>query len=242
MNSVCIATYNGERYIEQQLRSILEQIAPNDEVIVSDDGSTDKTLEIIESIGDNRIRIYHHHAHHYKDNFENALNHAQGDIIFLADQDDVWLPGKYARCLEELQTADLVCTDCSLADENLNIVAPGYFALMNSGPGIWKNVLIDTYCGACMAFRKQVLQYSLPFPPTCEMGHDLWLGLVAEMTGTIRFVNTPYLLYRRHADYLTQQNNTNLLKRSKRPLWRKLWSRVVMLYYVLKFKCTYGRQ
>ena len=69
MNSVCVATYNGGRYIEQQLRSILSQIALEDEVIVSDDGSTDDTLKIVDSIGDKRICVRHSHAHYFKDNF-----------------------------------------------------------------------------------------------------------------------------------------------------------------------------
>ena len=73
MNSVCVATYNGEPFIEQQLRSILAQIADDDEVIISDDGSTDRTLEIIGSIGDKRIRVVHSTAHYFRDNFANAL-------------------------------------------------------------------------------------------------------------------------------------------------------------------------
>ena len=103
MNSVCVATYNGEKYIEQQLRSILEQIAPTDEVIVSDDSSIDNTIKIVDSIGDKRIRIRHSKAHYFKDNFIEALREAKGDVIFLSDQDDVWLPGKYERCLKELE-------------------------------------------------------------------------------------------------------------------------------------------
>ena len=73
MNSICIATYNGEQYIKEQLDSILKQIASDDEVIISDDSSTDHTIEIIKSINDSRIKILHAEYHHFKWNFENDL-------------------------------------------------------------------------------------------------------------------------------------------------------------------------
>ena len=129
MNTVCVATYNGEAYIEQQLRSILAQIAPDDEVIVSDDGSTDKTLKIVDFIGEKRIRIRHSKAHSFRDNFAEMLQEAKGDIIFLSDQDDVWLPGKYERCIEELKTADLVCTNSQMTDAQLNVIEPNFFRI-----------------------------------------------------------------------------------------------------------------
>lgn len=238
MNSVCVATYNGERYIEAQLRSILAQIAASDEVIVSDDGSTDRTLEIIGSIGDKRIRVVHSTAHYFRDNFANALRHAKGEIIFLSDQDDVWLDGKYDRCIAELKNVDLVCTNAKETDKDLNVINEDFFSVYHSGTGILKNSLNNTYYGACMAFRRNVLNEALPFPETHEIGHDVWLGLVAEMTGTVRFIDTPYLLYRRHAGTVT--NTNHLLTRSNRPLWRKLWSRIIMLYYVCKFKIKHG--
>ena len=238
MNSVCVTTYNGERYIEQQLRSILEQIAADDEVIVSDDGSTDNTLKIVDSIGDKRIRIRHSSAHYFKDNFIEAMCEAKGDIIFLSDQDDVWLPGKYERCIKELEEVDLVCTNSEMTDGELNIIEPNFFSVYHSGPGVFKNALNNTYYGSCMAFRRSLLKAALPMPSTREIGHDIWLGLVAEMTGKVRFIDTPYLLYRRHEDAKTSTNG--LLHRSKRPLWLKIWSRVVVLYYVSKFKLNHG--
>lgn len=238
MNSICIATYNGERFIEQQLRSILSQIAEDDEVIISDDGSKDKTIEIIRAIGDPRIRIYHSKAHYFRENFANALRKAKGKIIFLSDQDDVWLHGKYECCVTELQTVNLVCTNAKETDEKLNIYNDDFFSVYHSGKGIMKNSLNNTYYGACMAFRRELLDDALPFPPTREIGHDVWLGLVAEMVGTVRFIDTPYLLYRRHQGAVT--NTDHLLTRSKRPLWRKIWSRMVLLYYVCKFKIKHG--
>ena len=240
MNSVCVATYNGERFIEQQLRSILAQLAPEDELIVSDDGSTDKTLQIVDSIGDKRIRIRHSQAHYFKHNFIEAMQEAKGEILFLSDQDDVWLPGKYARCIEELKDVDLVCTNSQMTDEDLQVVEPDFFSVYHSGPGVMKNAMNNTYYGSCMAFRRSLLDQALPMPPTREIGHDIWLGLVAEMTGKVRFIDTPYLLYRRHGGAKT--STSGLLHRSPRPLWLKIWSRIVVLYYVCKFKLTHGKQ
>lgn len=237
MNSICIATYNGEAYIEEQLRSILMQISKDDEVIVSDDGSTDRTLSIIEAVNDLRIKIIYSNAHSCKENFAYALRHAKGDIIFLSDQDDIWLPGKYERCIKELQNADCVCTNSIMVDEQLQIIEPDFFSIYHSGKGIIKNILNNTYYGACMAFRAGLLHYALPLPPTIEIGHDIWIGLVAEIVGKPLFIDDPYILYRRHRGTLTTP--AKLLYRSRRPLWKKIWSRVVVFYYVGRFYILY---
>ena len=235
MISVCVATYNGEKYIAEQLRSILSQLGAEDEVVVSDDESTDKTLEVIENLHDPRIRILHSTAHYFKWNFLNALQAAKGEIIFLADQDDVWLPGKVEKCVEALKEVDLVVHDSRVVDDDMNVIHPSFFRFYGSGPGLLKNSLNNTYFGSCMAFKRKILEAALPFPKTNEIGHDIWLGLVGEMVGQVRFLNEPLLLYRRHDLARTNLEQT-LLKRSKRSIVIKIWSRVVVLRHVVLFK------
>src|SRR3954452_14743734 len=92
--SVALATYNGERFIAEQLKSIITQLDENSEVIISDNGSTDRTIEIITSFNDKRIVLLHCSQRGLISNFENALNKVSGDIIFLSDQDDIWLGNK----------------------------------------------------------------------------------------------------------------------------------------------------
>lgn len=143
MISVCIATYNGGKYIEEQLRSILDQLSADDEVIVSDDNSTDDTVSIIKSLGDSRIKIYAHKPDkcsflidHSTHNFENALRHSHGDIIFLSDQDDKWTDNKVSTMIEGLSNYDMVVSDCYVTDVHLNIIEPSYFAKRKRAYGI----------------------------------------------------------------------------------------------------------
>ena len=112
MISVCIATYNGGKYIRQQIESILPQLDATDEIIISDDGSTDDTLLQIEALSSSLVRVYKHtNRLGYTRNFERALTYAKGDVIFLCDQDDIWLPNKVEMCMKELTNSDLVVTN-----------------------------------------------------------------------------------------------------------------------------------
>lgn len=234
MVSVCIATYNGEKFISKQLCSILEQIKEDDEIIVSDDGSVDNTVEIIHSFNDRRIKVIKNIGKHgFKDNFENALKFAHGDYIFLSDQDDVWLPEKYTLLCKILLKYDLVVSNSSITDEDLNILEVSFFDYIHSGPGILKNIIRNTYYGSCMAFRKKILEQAMPFPKSNEIGHDIWLGLVAEITGKVFFYPKSLLLYRRHAKTCTSTDLS--FNRSSRSLFIKLYGRYIILFHVLKF-------
>ena len=199
MISVCLATYNGSAHVEAQLRSVLEQLSHEDEVVVADDGSTDLTVFIVNAIGDARVRVVATAGRvGVIKNFERAITASRGDYIFLCDQDDVWLPGKVEQCVAALQSHLLVVTDCRVVDSQLNEIAPSFFRLRDSGSGLLHNLWKNSYLGCCMAFRKDLLEYVLPFPHGIPM-HDMWLGMIAETKGKVGFLASPLLLYRRHA-------------------------------------------
>lgn len=232
MISICIATYNGARYIGEQLASILKQLSAEDEVVVSDDGSTDGTLDIVRSFNDRRIRIVDGPQRHSPTlNFEWALRNAKGDYIFLADQDDVWLEGKVRRCVEELQMCDCVVSDAKVTDSLLNTTSESLFQLMHVKRGRLSNLLWrNGYTGCCMAFKREVLSKALPFPTDIPM-HDIWIGNVAAFCGRLRFIDDRLLLFRRH-DATASCNG----KGSTYSLWQKLSFRWHTLKNIVKLK------
>ncbi|MDP2187401.1 MAG: glycosyltransferase family 2 protein [Sphingobacteriaceae bacterium] len=196
--SVCMPMYNGERYLEAQLLSILDQLDESDEIIISDDGSTDGSRACIEAMQDRRIRIIQGPgAGNPSKNVLNALNAAEGNYIFLADQDDVWMPNKVSTVLEQLKSYDLVVHNCTVTNEHLEVIAHSFFDLHGSRPGFWQNWWRNHFLGCCMAFRREVLNKALPFPAAIPM-HDSWLGLVATAWYRTTFIPETLLLYRRH--------------------------------------------
>jgi len=200
--SVCMATHNGEKYIKRQLGSILMQLAQDDEIVISDDSSTDKTIAVIKGFADRRIRLYENNTFFSPIfNIENALIKASGEIIVLSDQDDVWLDNKVAVIRRELAGAQgeikLIVLDGHIVDEQEAIMHDSIFDYLNSGKGLLKNIYDNTYMGCCMAFHRDLLKVALPFPRNIPM-HDMWLGLLAELFGTVDFVSDKTINYRRH--------------------------------------------
>jgi len=237
MISVCIATYNGEKYIQEQLLSILPQLGPEDEVIVSDDASADRTIQIIEDLHDQRIHILHHTpytAHHFPadattHNFEHAIMNCHGDYIFLADQDDVWLPSKVQITMQALQSADLVVHDCQIVSSDLQtILQPSYFAHIHVHTQALLNAIKCTYLGCCLAFNKKILKDILPFPPTCA-AHDQWIGIVAALRYKTKLIHQPLILYRRHLHTQTQCGYKSTFR-----LWFQIQYKAVVIYYTVK--------
>lgn len=229
--SVCIATFNGEKYIKEQLDSILCQLSENDELIVSDDSSNDKTIELIKSYSDDRIKLYCNTKEKgYTRNFENALEKANGDIIFLSDQDDVWVKTKVKTMLTYLNEYDFVVSDNTIVDENLKPLYKSHFEIYKTQQGFIKNLILPRYVGACMAFKKKVLKKSLPFPSKAKFcAHDYWISLVAELYFKVYKLNEPMILYRRHGS-----NASTGGKKSNSSLSHKLKVRIYTMTHLLK--------
>lgn len=236
--SVCIATFNGEKYIKKQIESILSQLSSNDEIIISDDGSIDSTIEIIERLNDSRIKIFNNKClrrdrksmlERFKlvtKNFENALKNASGDYIFLSDQDDLWDKDKIKIMLQYLPECDLVVSDYGLIDENDDPISLKLFKRKKT-QGFFSNLLVTPYIGCGMAFSKAVLANSLPFPKNL-FAHDLWIGFVAQYTGKVLFIDEKLFYHRRHG-----QNVSYSFEKSKNSLFFKINYRLVFLYMIV---------
>jgi glycosyltransferase involved in cell wall biosynthesis len=234
MISVCIASYNGEKYIKQQLDSILSQLKKGDEVVISDDSSNDNTIEIIKSYKDKRIKLLENCS--FKSpifNLENALKEAKGDYIFLADQDDIWLSYKISHTIEKLKIFDLVVCNGSIVDQDKNVIHPSYFEWKGSRPGFLKNLAKNSYLGCSMAFNRKILNKVLPFPKHIIM-HDLWIGLIGEVVGRVHFIEEPLFCYRRHEGNYTADISKGDNELSDFGFWFKIWYRMVMVFYVGK--------
>jgi glycosyltransferase involved in cell wall biosynthesis len=201
--------------------SILPQLKPEDELIISDDASVDSTLGIIKSYHDPRIRLLPSQKFgNPARNFEYALGQSKNDLIFLADQDDIWHPHKIEIMANELKLYALVVCDCRLMDENDNVISLSFFEQNHSQNGLVKNLLKNSFVGCCMAFQRNVLERILPFPPTISM-HDQWIGLIAQRHFNVKFIPQPLVDHRRH-----KGNYTSTGDRSKNSWNKKVISRL----------------
>ncbi|MBU4446269.1 glycosyltransferase [bacterium] len=226
--SVCMAAYNGAKYIRLQLLSILNQLGPNDQLVVVDDGSTDNTVQIIKSFKDSRIQLHINTVNiGVVRTFDRALHLVQGDLIFLSDQDDLWYDNKISiiRKIFSSQDVDLIVHDAMIVEGN-HIISSSLFKFRNSSAGVIKNIISNTYTGCCMAFKRDILGKVLPIPARKGIFHDAWIGIVAEYYGyKIVFIDVPLIEFNRH------DRNTSTLKRRK--IIRILAERIVLLLAII---------
>ena len=230
MISVALAAYRGEDYIEAQLRSILPQLAHDDEIIVSDDKPGGATERIVRRVmaDDPRVIYVEGKGQGVVANFVNAIRHCRGDKIFLCDQDDVWLPDKVRRVTDAFDAgATLVLHNAYVTDRDLNITDYSFFALRGSKPGFVRNIVKNSYMGCCMAFDRKLLKKIMPMPKHLPM-HDQWIGLMGEMYGKVTFLDAPLIYYRRTGSNVTGGETTAKQKLQwRRYLIKRLVGRIL---------------
>lgn len=216
--SVALCTYNGEQYIEEQLKSIALQTVLPLEIVVCDDCSSDNTLKIIRQMKD--ILPFSVSIHVNEDrlgivnNFSKCIGLCEGDYVALCDQDDVWYPNKLEILIDKLvalegqfsnKTPILVHSDLEVVDVNCNHMTNSYFLLQNiyvQKPQLASLILQNSVTGCACMFNRALIQYALPIHIDAMM-HDWWLALIAVICGTIGVVNECTIKYRQH-------NNNNI--------------------------------
>jgi glycosyltransferase involved in cell wall biosynthesis len=220
--SVAMATYNGEKYLKQQIDSILSQLGSDDELIISDDHSSDQTLSIIKKYisEDHRVKLFMNEEKGVTSNFENAIKRTQNEIIFLSDQDDVWKPEKVKTVkdyYEKNPTIQMIMSDITVVDNQLNTTIESFYEYRGSRAGVLKNIIKNSYIGCAMSFKKELKMKILPIPRNVPM-HDMWIGLVADMNKSALLIPEKLIYYRRHDATVTSVENTSSLK--EKILWR----------------------
>ena len=198
--SVVMATYNGEKYLKQQLDSILLQTISPKEIIIVDDGSTDNTVAILKTYAqDDRVRLIINEKNiGYIRSFEKGMLSATYSFVALSDQDDIWFPQKLETLFLHIQNNIAVYSDSILIDENGTSLHKKMSDIKNQltydnclmyAIGAWAP-------GHAMLFRKELIEKCIPFPTIVT--HDFWLGFVASCYGGIKYVNEVLVQYRQH--------------------------------------------
>ncbi len=231
--SVCLAAYRGAPYIEEQISSILEQLAPSDELVVVDDASPDGTADLVAAIDDPRIVLVRNAVNRgYVRTFERALQAARGQCLFLADQDDVWLEGRLEAMLAGLAQRAVVSTSVSV----LGDVSPRPRFLLRACDSdrhvanvIGILVGYRPYTGCAMALRRDILRSVLPIPRFVYESHDLWLALVANTHRQNLHLEAPSVARRLH-----ESNQTPLGWRGPQAILRARWMKLRCLILALR--------
>jgi len=228
--SIAMATYNGGRYIQEQLNSIASQTRLPDELVITDDCSTDNTLRLIEDFAQRApfpVRRYKNSRNMgFAQNFNRAITLCNGDYILPSDQDDNWLNKKIEALLNEIKghanKPTLVHSDFSLIDQNGCIIRNSFHKMRGKNINNYNKYIVKSLyhgigSGCTMLFNRSLVDICLPIPDI-GIGHDHWLLYGAILRGKVLYLNDQLILHRVHANNTApkfQRKTYKLLKRDK---------------------------
>lgn len=213
---ILMATYNGQKYLVEQLDSIINQTYHNWNLLIRDDNSTDKTLEIIQNYHkkDKRIKILKDNKGNLGivRNFEELLKSSESEFIMFSDQDDIWVENKldmYLKMIEKIKNKGfMIHSDAILFDKNKsNILKDTFISKKAINRGL-ENVFFNYFVqGATILISKEIKNFILPFPKEVYL-HDRYIHLISELFFERIFVNKALIYYRQHGDNQIGAKNT----------------------------------
>jgi glycosyltransferase involved in cell wall biosynthesis len=209
--SIVMPVYNGRVFLADQLTSVLSQLQSDDELIIVDDASTDDSMEIVRARAAPGIRLVRNVSNvGVRQTLQRGLMIVRHEIVFLCDQDDVWLPGKRAACVAAFVQDPrvlVVVTDAEVIDGCGNVLSASFIGDRGGFNGtalgtLWRN----RFLGCAMAVRGELLKLALPIPAGVPM-HDMWFGVMGYLHGKVAYLPTPYVQYRRHGGNVTPRRH-----------------------------------
>jgi len=214
--SVAMAVYNGERFLPEQLDSILPQLKEGDELVISYDKSSDGSWDLLCRYAETYpcIRLLQNTNPGVIGNFNNAMEHCTGDYVFICDQDDKWLPGKRDKMVQAMDDADadMAIHDGVHIDENGQIISENFFSLFDirETDSATRLILRPRYSGCTMAFSQRILRARcLPMPKALDC-YDQWLAVLCKKYGKCVYVNEVLLHHRLHGENVTPVSTRSL--------------------------------
>jgi len=230
--SIAMATYNGEKFLSEQLDSIYKQTYKNIEVIVCDDCSTDTTINILEEYKQKYGLKYYLNEKNlgYVKNFEKVASLCNGEFIAFSDQDDIWLPEKIEILLKNIENNLLIFSDAQVININKEIISNSRYdylsKLENVKPAYYQNFIKKNAFGCMILINKKLLNHALPFKK--EIGHDNWLIITATKLDSIIFIDRQLIMYRIHGQNVSDNAfGNNLFVKFKNYFKKNLRSHLV---------------
>ena len=222
--SVAMATYNGVKYIEEQLFSIINQTFPPKEIIIVDDCSTDNTVEIVRKIQKNHssIILYNNEVNLGPINtFKVAIGKCNFNNVALSDQDDIWESNKLEICFQELKKINvktrpcIVFTDLQMINSNGDLIGSSFWKIQGYNPSKidLKHILIGNIVTGCTVMMNGCMKNEIAMMPNKVIMHDYWIALIAFGIGNYKAINQTPIRFRVHENNVTEKSKLNIFER-----------------------------